>query len=58
MKRTLSKVAGCAGETGLAKWEIKDSKLVVNYSRGCHSRKNSQSHTRVHWKMELEQTKS
>ena len=41
-----SKAADHRGEAGLAEWETKDSKLAVNYCRGCHGGRNSQSHKR------------
>ena len=30
----------------VAEWETKDSKLAVNYCRGCHGGRHSQSHRR------------
>ena len=45
-ERMCSKVVDHAGEVGLAEWETYNSKLVVNYCRGCHSGRNSQSHMR------------
>ena len=41
--------AGCMGKC--------DSELTVDYDRGCHSGRNSQYHTRVHWKVGLEPSK-
>ena len=40
--------AGRAGWTGNWDWE-----LTVDYDRGCHCRRNSQSHTKVCWKVGL-----
>ena len=57
MERTLGKAVDHAEEAGLAEWETKDSKVAVKYCRGCHGRRNSQSHMRVHWKVGLEQSK-
>ena len=45
MERTRGKVTDCEGEAGLAEEETKDSKVAVNYCGGCHSGRNSQSHT-------------
>ena len=45
MERTRGKVTDCEGEAGLDEEETKDSKLAVNYCGGCHSGRNSQSHT-------------
>ena len=56
-ERTHSNVADCMVEVGLAECETKDSKLAVKYCRGCHDGRNSQSHTRVPWKVGLEQSK-
>ena len=42
----LSEVVDYVGEAELAEWETKNSKLAVNYFRGYHSRRNSQSHMR------------
>ena len=55
--RTCSKAVDPTDEAGLAEQETKDSKLAINYCGGCHSRGNSQSHMRVHWKVGLERSK-
>ena len=45
-------ILNCVSEAGLAEWKTKDSKpLAIKYCRGCNSRRNSQSHRRVHWKV-------
>ena len=46
MESMLSEVVDYVGEAELAEWETKNSKLAVNYFRGYHSRRNSQSHMR------------
>ena len=54
---TSGKLADHTGEAQLAEWETKDSKLTVNYCKGWDSRRNSQSHRSLHWKVELQQSK-
>ena len=47
-----------ACEAGLAEQKTKDSKLAIKYwGEGGDRGRNSQSHRRVHWKVELEQSK-
>ena len=54
-ERTRCKVAGHAGQVGLADQETKDSKvLAVKSCGGCKGRRNSQSHRRIAWKVGLE----
>ena len=40
------KAADHVDDAGLAEWGNKDLKLAVNYCKGCHGGRNSQSHTR------------
>ena len=56
-ERKHSKVVDHMGKERLAERETKDSKLAVKYCRGCYSKRNSQSHRRIHGKVGLEQSK-
>ena len=57
MEKTPGKAADHMGEAGLAHQGTKDSKLVlVKYCEGCEGGRNSQSPSRICWKVGLEQS--
>ena len=56
-RKDVQQGGGQHGKMVLAEWETKDSKLAVKYCRGCHSRRNAQSHRRVCWKVGVEHSK-
>ena len=53
----LGKVTDHMGKVGLAEGETENSNLAIKYYRGCDGGRNSQSHKRVCWKVNLEQRK-
>ena len=55
VERTHGKAADCANEEGLPHQETKDTKPLAVNTVGYEGGRNSQSHTRVCWKVGPEQ---